>query len=113
MRYPDKILSEMLRVGCKGIVNLPNLGHWRIRMQMSLGGRTPLTKQFPHAWYDTPNIHVCTIDDFEVFCLNKAIKIMERNVFGESYSDSLLIRTFPNLFATNALYKLCRNCKDE
>jgi len=113
VRSPEKTLSEMLRVGCKGIVTLPNLGHWRIRMQMGLGGKTPLTAEFPHSWYDTPNIHVCTIDDFENFCQNKNVKIVKKKAFGSSHKSGLLIDTFPNVFATTAVYKLCRNCPDE
>lgn len=113
VRYPEKTLSEMLRVGCKGIVTLPNLGHWRIRAQIAFGGKTPLTREFPHSWYDTPNIHVCTIDDFEGFCDKKKVTIVKRRVFDDEKSSGFLVNAFPNLFSTMAVYKLCRNCPDE
>ncbi len=112
VRYPEKILAEMLRIGRQGIVTLPNLGHWRIRLQMLLRGRTPLTRQFPHAWYDTPNIHVCTIKDFESFCRSRKMKILDSRMFGENYRNGPLLDRFPNLLSTVAFYKLCRNCPE-
>ncbi len=61
---PRTVLEEMLRIGRKAIISFPNFGHWRIRRQFILQGRMPITKNLPYSWYDTPNIHFCTIRDF-------------------------------------------------
>jgi methionine biosynthesis protein MetW len=63
-RQPRKVLEQMLRIGRHGIVSFPNFGHWRIRWQVAFGGRMPLTRNLSCSWYDTPNIHFCTIQDF-------------------------------------------------
>ncbi|WP_026606189.1 methionine biosynthesis protein MetW [Methylocapsa acidiphila] len=63
-RRPRDVLEHMLRIGQHAIVSFPNFGHWRIRMQVALGGRMPQTRNLPYAWYETPNIHFCTIQDF-------------------------------------------------
>jgi methionine biosynthesis protein MetW len=63
-RNPRRVLESMLRIGRHAIVSFPNFGHWRIRLQILLRGRMPVTKNLPYEWYDTPNIHFCTIRDF-------------------------------------------------
>jgi methionine biosynthesis protein MetW len=63
-RQPRKVLENMLRIGRHAIVSFPNFGHWRIRLQVALGGKMPRTRNLPSAWYETPNIHFCTILDF-------------------------------------------------
>src|SRR6266851_2383713 len=63
-RHPRKVLREMLRVGRRAIVAFPNFGHWKVRMSMLFSGKAPKTKLFPHNWYDSPNIHVLSVDDF-------------------------------------------------
>ena len=65
---PRAVLEHMLRIGRKGIVSFPNFGHWRVRMDLLLRGRMPITKNIPYSWYDTPNIHFCTIRDFMGLC---------------------------------------------
>src|SRR5881296_2555644 len=65
-RAPVKVLREMLRVGRRAIVAFPNFGHWSVRMSMLFSGRAPKTNLFPHEWYDSPNIHVLSVDDFEL-----------------------------------------------
>ncbi len=62
--HPRKVLEELLRIGHRAIVSIPNFGHWRIRLQFLLWGRMPVTEDLPWSWYDTPNIHFCTIRDF-------------------------------------------------
>ncbi len=64
-RNPRKVLEQMLRVGRRAIVSFPNFGHWRIRASLLFRGRMPVTENLPDAWYDTPNIHFCTIRDFD------------------------------------------------
>ena len=63
-RRPRRVLEEMLRIGRRAIVSFPNFGHWRIRAQLAFGGRMPVTENLSNPWYDTPNIHFCTISDF-------------------------------------------------
>jgi methionine biosynthesis protein MetW len=67
-RQPRVVLENLLRIGRRAIVSFPNFGHWRIRYEVGLRGRMPLTENLPHSWYDTPNIHFCTIRDFVALC---------------------------------------------
>jgi methionine biosynthesis protein MetW len=63
-RNPRKVLEQMMRIGKRAIVSFPNFGHWRIRWQLAVRGRMPITENLSYAWYETPNIHLCTIKDF-------------------------------------------------
>jgi methionine biosynthesis protein MetW len=63
-RNPRRVLEQMLRIGRRAIVSFPNFGHWRVRRDLLLKGRMPVTENLPDAWYETPNIHFCTIHDF-------------------------------------------------
>ncbi len=63
-RNPRRVLEQMLRIGKRAVVSFPNFGYWRIRLQIMFGGRMPITENLPLAWYETPNIHFCTIRDF-------------------------------------------------
>jgi len=76
---PRIVLEHMLRIGRKGIVSFPNFGHWRVRLDLLLRGRMPITKNMPYSWYDTPNIHFCTIRDFVGLCSEAGVE-MERAV---------------------------------
>ncbi len=76
---PRAVLEHMLRIGRKGIVSFPNFGHWRVRMDLLLRGRMPITNNMPYSWYDTPNIHFCTIRDFMGLCSEVGAQ-MERAV---------------------------------
>ncbi|HVL71359.1 MAG TPA: methionine biosynthesis protein MetW [Beijerinckiaceae bacterium] len=67
-RQPKVVLEHLLRIGRRAIVSFPNFGHWRIRLDLGLRGRMPVSENLPHAWYDTPNIHFCTIRDFVALC---------------------------------------------
>ena len=67
-RQPRVVLEHMLRIGRRAIVSFPNFGHWRVRLQLLFGGRMPETDNLPYSWYDTPNIHLCTIKDFRELC---------------------------------------------
>tara|TARA_B100001115_G_C15684129_1_gene330920 strand:+ start:130 stop:726 length:597 start_codon:yes stop_codon:yes gene_type:complete len=74
---PEKVLDELLRVGKKGIVTIPNFGHWKVRLNLLFKGTMPVTKSLPHKWYNTPNLHMCTIKDFFNFCDDKKIKFIK------------------------------------
>lgn len=103
MRHSERIVREMLRVGREGIVTFPNFGYWRNRLQV-LGGRMPISDNLPYQWYDTPNIHLCTITDFEGFCLSHGVKILERTVITDGSAVSFL----PNLLGALAVYRFQR-----
>ena len=74
---PEKVLDELLRVGRKAIVTIPNFGHWRVRLNLLLKGTMPITKTLPHKWHNTPNLHMCTIKDFSNFCEDKKINFIK------------------------------------
>ncbi|MBD0417263.1 methionine biosynthesis protein MetW [Oryzicola mucosus] len=67
-RNPRRVLEELLRIGDRAIVSFPNFGHWKVRFSLFFNGRMPVTKDLPYSWYDTPNIHFCTIRDFVSLC---------------------------------------------
>ena len=73
--YPDKVLEQLLRIGKQTIVSIPNFGYWKVRFQLLFKGTMPMTKNLPNEWYNTPNLHMCTIQDFVNFCSKKNIQI--------------------------------------
>ncbi len=108
VRQPHVMLDEMLRVGRECVVTFPNFGHWRCRMQLTVRGRMPVARHLPHTWFDTPNIHLCTFDDFEMLCQNKGFEIIERFVVDANHVNRPLMNRFPNFFGTYAFYRLGR-----
>ena len=91
----------MLRIGKEVIVTFPNFGFWRNRFQIIMG-RMPISDELPYAWFNTPNIHLCTIKDFDSFCENYRFKITDRMIL----TDKQSVKFIPNLFGALALYKL-------
>jgi methionine biosynthesis protein MetW len=73
--YPEKVLTQLLRIGKQTIVSIPNFGYWKVRLHLLFKGTMPITKNIPHEWHNTPNLHMCTIQDFVNFCKYKNIKI--------------------------------------
>jgi methionine biosynthesis protein MetW len=108
VNYPERVLEEMLRIGREGIVTFPNFGHWRSRLMLGLKGRMPVSSFMPYAWYNTPNIHFCTVKDFEDLCRAKSIHILAREVVSEKKRQPKLANRWPNLFATTAIYHITR-----
>jgi methionine biosynthesis protein MetW len=108
VHYPDRVLDEMLRIGRQCVVTFPNFGHWRCRLYLGTHGRMPVSKSMPFSWYNTPNIHFCTVQDFEQLCRDKGIKILEREMVGNTERKPLLASSWPNLFATTAIYHITR-----
>ncbi len=102
---PDRVLAEMLRVGREAIVTFPNFGHWRVRVALARG-RMPLTSALPVQWYETPNIHLCTVADFEDLCVAHRWQVLERSLLDRSHQSGPAIRLLPNVFSEVALYKL-------
>ena len=103
MRHTEEIVLEMLRVGREAIVTFPNFGHWAHRLQV-LRGRMPVSKSLPYQWYDTPNIHLCTVADFDAFCAAHAFRVLERVVLHETRKVTVL----PNLLGSLAIYRFQR-----
>lgn len=108
VHYPDRVLEEMLRIGRTGIVSFPNFGHWRCRMHLGLRGRMPVSGFIPFTWYNTPNIHFCTVKDFESLCRERRIRIIARDVVGNTMLKPTLSNWWPNMFATTAIYHITR-----
>ena len=100
MRHTEDIIKEILRVGKEGIVTFPNFGHWKNRLQV-LFGHMPVSQTLPYEWFDTPNIHLCTLNDFEQLCHRHGIHIIERRVM----NGSRHITIAPNLFGVLAFYR--------
>lgn len=105
---PDLLLQEMVRVGKKAIVTFPNFGHWTTRFYLGFRGRMPMSKALPYAWYNTPNIHLCTFNDFEDLCAQSGVKILKRLVVNDQHQSRALINLLPNLLGEIAIYHLCK-----
>jgi methionine biosynthesis protein MetW len=76
VRYPDQLVDEVLRVGRRAVVSFPNFGHWALRLDL-LKGRTPKSELLPYEWWQTPNIHFFTLDDFKAFCAARHVRILK------------------------------------
>jgi methionine biosynthesis protein MetW len=100
MRHTEEIIMEMLRVGRQGIVSFPNFGYWPQRLQIMLG-RMPVSDVLPYLWYNTPNVHLCTLADFEDFCATHGVRILERIAM----QDGRRVRIAPNLRGSVAVYR--------
>lgn len=106
VKRPDELLDDMLAIGKQSIITFPNFGHWKMRAQLLFKGRMPETKTLPYHWYDTPNIHLCTFNDFEDLCEAKGIEVVERAVVNSAHRSTLGMRIAPNLLGEVALYKV-------
>ena len=102
MHFPLRVLREMLRVGRHVIVAFPNFGHWTTRLMHLLSGRAPRTKLFPYDWYESPNLHFLTVDDFVSLCRAQNW-IIERQMFASGNRE---VRFLPNLIAGVAVFSL-------
>lgn len=108
-RYPARVLREMMRVGGVGVVSFPNFGHWRIRSYLGARGRMPVSRSLPYAWHETPNIHLCTLRDFEELAAAEGLRIAERRLLdAEGHAAPARCGRRPNLLAAGAAYLLTR-----
>ena len=94
---PEKVLYDLLRVGRKAIVTIPNFGYWKVRIDLLFKGTMPVTENLPNEWYNTPNLHMCTIKDFVTFCDKRELKITK--------SISLSGKRVSNINKSNLSYK--------
>jgi len=98
----EPLLRDMLRVGREAIVSFPNFGFWKARIQITFAGHMPVSKELPFQWYDTPNVHHCTLVDFEALCTKLNLRILERLVLDGGHPVNFL----PNLLGSLAVYRV-------
>ncbi|EWH00518.1 methionine biosynthesis protein MetW [Halomonas sp. BC04] len=108
LRRPDRMLDEMLRVADECIITFPNFAYWRHRVHLGIRGYMPVSKTLPHAWYDTPNIHLSTFNDFEHLCREKGLTITDRAVGIRDHEGHWASRLWPNLFGEIAIFRISR-----
>jgi len=102
LKEPEKVFTELLRVGKKVIVSFPNFAHWRCRAQLLLRGKAPVTQKLPFAWHNSPNIHVVSLKDFDEFCEKLGVKVEKRIPLVKTRRTA--VRFAPNLFAEQVIY---------
>ena len=105
LKNPDLALNRMLKLSKRCVVTLPNLGYWRCRINLALG-KMPITPDLPSSWYETENIHLCTIKDFENLCLKENISIKDKVFINRNGNQGSLSKINPNLFAVEGVYLL-------
>jgi homoserine O-acetyltransferase len=106
VKIPEKVLTELLRVGKKVIVSFPNFAHWRCRTQLLLGGRAPVTKQLPFEWHNTPNIHCLSLKDFDRLCRKMGVRVEKKISLVKTRLRRVALAS--NLFAEQAVYVTSR-----
>jgi methionine biosynthesis protein MetW len=102
VRDPRRVVEEMMRVGRRGIISFPNFGHWRVRLQLLLGGKAPRTPMLPYTWHDTPNIRVLAVKDFLDFCREEGLRIVDRLFLTPDYGRQPAFMA--NLLASMAIF---------
>jgi methionine biosynthesis protein MetW len=107
LHRPHSVLEEMVRIGKEAIVTFPNFGHWRCRLHLGLLGRMPVSRLLPYEWYDTPNIHFCTVKDFEALCAQMNIAILDQDIVTGPRA-TILNSLAPNLFGSTAIFRICK-----
>ena len=108
LKKPELALEEIVRIGKESIVSIPNFANIKCRLQLFFKGQMPVSSALPHDWYSTPNLHLCSLEDFEELCQKSNIKIVERKISNINGEESILMKLFPNLFSEVALYKLVK-----
>ncbi len=103
MRDAERVMREMLRVGREGIVSFPNFGYWRHRLDI-MRGHMPVSKTLPHEWWNTPNIHLCTVKDFEDLCAKVGAEILDERVLHDGRTRTFL----PNLLGSLGVFRFRR-----
>jgi len=106
LHRPDFLIKEAARVGKQAIISIPNFGFWRDRFQLMFWGTMPKTKSLPYEWYDTPNIHLTTIQDFRRFCREHGLRILEEMDLVIGHGACRQVRLFPNFFADYGIFRI-------
>lgn len=107
MLLPDVTLSDLIRIGDRAIVSLPNFGYWKIRLNLLFSGTMPKNKILPYEWYNTPNIHLCSIRDFENLCKKMKLNIKEKILLDEK-GKKISNLSFRNLFSFQGIFCLSK-----
>jgi methionine biosynthesis protein MetW len=108
LKKPEVALEEIVRIGKECIVSIPNFANIKCRLQLFFKGQMPVSGALPHDWYSTPNLHLCSLEDFEELCKQSNIKIVERKLSKINGEESILMKLLPNLFSEVALYKIVK-----
>ena len=109
-RKPDYVINEMLRAGKKAVISFPNFAYWRVRFYLFLTGKMPKSNMLPFEWYNTPNIHLLTINDFKEFCKHRRIEILEEIYMNKAVvRKNICLSVNPNFFAEEAIFIVSRN----
>ena len=103
LRNPKSDLIDLLDVATTCVVSIPNFGYWKIRLLM-MAGRMPVSSRLPSKWYETKNLHLCTIADFEELCIEESFVIKKKVYLNRNGKSSWLAKRLPNLFAAQAVY---------
>jgi methionine biosynthesis protein MetW len=106
---PDLLVDEMLRIGEYGVITFPNFGNWKSRLSLASNGRMPVSKFMPHNWYDTPNIHFCTVKDFDALCKEKNVTVLTRTVVDSQHQGNWAMKAWPNFLGEIAIYHITKN----
>jgi len=103
---PEKVIKELLRVGKKAIVTIPNFGHWKVRLKLLINGTMPLTENLPYEWHNTPNLHMCTIKDFFIFCEKRNIKILRSLALNQEKISEISVKNlkYKNLMSDLGIF---------
>ena len=107
-RDTERVLANLVRIGRRAIVSVPNFGHWRARFQLAVEGRMPVNRHMPFEWWNTPNIHFCTIRDFELLCRHVGARVEARHVLSGDGRPLATGAVLPNLFGQQAVFALAR-----
>ena len=104
--HPEKVIKELLRVGKKAIVTIPNFGHWKVRLKLLINGTMPLTENLPYEWHNTPNLHMCTIKDFFIFCDKRDIKILRSLALNQEKISEISVKNlkYKNLMSDLGIF---------
>lgn len=108
VQRPDILLDEMVRVAREVIITFPNFGHWKTRWYLLRKGRMPVSRALPYGWFDTPNIHLCTLHDFEALCRSKGLRVLDKLAVDQDQQGSVLARWFPNWFGEIGIFRVSR-----
>ena len=108
LKNPKEALDEITRIGRQSIIVIPNFGHWKSRLTVFLGGRMPVTEALPEKWYETDNIHLCTVADFENLCSELDIIVEEKKILNAEGKVSSISSGWSNLLSSAVIYRLSR-----
>ena len=98
LKKPENALKEIVRIGKECIVSIPNFANLKCRVQLALTGKMPVSNALPYDWYSTPNLHLCSLKDFESLCKKLNIRVIDRKLSDSNGRSSFLMKIFPNLF---------------